>query len=62
MTERDNRGRPSRWRPKVYDRRISAVLTRRGWELMDEALESEQGSIGDWIETRLRQDAGEQVQ
>ena len=62
MEEKMKRPGPrSKWRPKVYHRRVSAALTQRGWDLLDHKCKREGISIGDFIETTLRVEAGETV-
>ena len=55
MTDEKRRPGPrSRYRPKMYHRRVSAALTAEGWRLLDEKLERDKGSVSDWIESALR--------
>jgi len=54
-------GPRSLFRPKDYNRRVSAALTTHGWVLLNAKLDSEGISVGDWIEKTLRADAGELV-
>ena len=56
------KGPRSLWRPKTYHRRVSAALTERGWQLLDHKLKTKKISVGDWIESTLRAEAGEIVE
>jgi hypothetical protein len=58
---RREKGPWSQFRPKVYDRKVSGTLTREGWELFDQQLESTGLSQGDVIELLLRKNAGQAV-
>ena len=49
-------GPRSQFRPKMYDRRVSAALTAEGWKLLDKKIKAERCSVADWIEMALRAD------
>ena len=50
-------GPRSQFRPKMYNRRVSAALTAEGWKLLDKKIKAERCSVSEWIAPALRADA-----